>query len=133
MFSEKSTWKGPYTLNAHLVDKLVLNDGPGMYALGEMTKDQKFVMKYIGSCANLKARLKGYLGKYHTFMFDLYEPEEGVFTDRHVLADYRIKVNSPHTFFREDKNREKIINSTINKLQDKDFGKKVRGKISDRD
>jgi len=93
MYTEQSTWRGPFPLSAHAVDKLVLNDGPGMYALGNIKKNNAFEMKFIGSCANLKARLKGYLGKYESFMFDLFEADPGVFTDKHVLADHKIKVH----------------------------------------
>lgn len=93
MWNEKSTWRGPHTLTAQVIDRLVTNDGPGMYALGNLLKDGRFEMKYIGSCANLKARLKGYLGKYKMFMFDLFEPQPGLFTENHALAEYKIKVN----------------------------------------
>lgn len=62
--------KGPYGLDATVIDAFVTKELIGNYALGYKGTNGVFIIKYVGrSDSDLNARLKDHIGEHDLFMF----------------------------------------------------------------
>ena len=66
---KKNTWFVPHILNEYNIEKVVQDEVPGVYMLGNVTSQRKFQIKQLHSAVHIKDELKKALGKYHAFMY----------------------------------------------------------------
>lgn len=65
-------WFKPYILNPHNIEKIV-EQGPGVYVLGNVGPDKKMHIKHIRSSSHVKNELREHVGKFHVFMYKPYK------------------------------------------------------------
>jgi hypothetical protein len=67
--NKKQGWFEPYILNSYNIDKIVCEDRPGVFVLGNIEADKKVKVKHISTSQNVKDELKKNLGRFHVFMY----------------------------------------------------------------
>jgi hypothetical protein len=71
---------GPYRLTFDAIDAIVVERGPGVFALGRADRDGRFCVSHVGrSDADLRSRLRDFIGSDSLFKYGYSSSPEAAF------------------------------------------------------